>query len=114
MGKRISQQQHSYQIQIDLSPKLLGEEIRRAYTVCDGLSQIRNTVGLLLDLCEGGRKVNPVHLSGVLEMVDEALDEVGVLAHERAHFLKELVPTPSLQDGADGGEKAGLRLAAVD
>jgi hypothetical protein len=114
MGKRISQQQHSYQIQIDLSWERLDGEICHASAVCDDLRHIRGAVGLLLDLCKDGRKIDPVHLSGVLGMLDETLDGTADLANGQRRFLEQLLPTPGLQDGADGSENAGLHLVAVD
>lgn len=110
MGKRISQQQHSYQIQIDLSQERLDGEICHASAVCDDLRHIRGAVGLLLDLCKDGRKIDPMHLSGVLGMLDETLDGTADLANGLRGFLECLASSSGSQQGADGNGKTGLHL----
>lgn len=112
MSMETSQQRQSYQVQIGLERERLDSELAYAGAICSDLHSIRGTVGLLLALCKGGRKIDPEHLSGVLELLDGTLDGTEDSANGLRRFLECLAPAHDLQGAAGDGE-AGLHLVSA-
>lgn len=110
MNMKTSQERQPYQVQIGLAGEKLDSEIRLAQTIHNNLQSIRGTVGILLALCKGNRKIDPTNLSCVLEMLDWTLDESEDLASGLHKFLEDLTPVPDFEQGYDGQGKAGLRI----
>ncbi|QOJ35587.1 MAG: hypothetical protein HRU82_11830 [Nitrospira sp.] len=108
-----SQQAKSYQVQIGLTDGQLDGEMGDVCTLCDDLQSIHGTVRILLALCKGGRKIDPVNLSGLLQMLDEKLDGTEDLANGLRKLIECLTPTAALRQGADGNGNAGLHLVPV-
>lgn len=110
MNMEVSHAPQPHQVHIGLAKEELDCERRLAQAICNDVQSIRGTVGILLALCKGNRKIDPADLNGLLTILDETLDGTEDWAHGVRIFLERLTPASAFVRCADGNDNAGLRI----